>query len=145
VNPNASAVLHREWCHALLSVSCPVLHERAAQITVSKLPRATKIGDAITDVGLRLKQAGQRASVAQQGRRCRTDLHEADLTNPSNSTRIISTLDLHYRIRDIRRKPHLLGFTPDCLKMSFTSRCIGLRHSDEALSDGRQWNIRKIG
>jgi hypothetical protein len=113
VDPNASAILHREWCHALLSVSCPILHERAAQITVSKLPRAPKIRDAITDVGLRLKQTGQRASVAQHGRRCRTDLHETDLTDPSNSARIISTLDLHYRIRDIRGKPHLLGFTPD--------------------------------
>jgi hypothetical protein len=125
-------------------VSCPVLHERAAQITVSKLPRAPKIRDAITNIGLRLKQTGQRASVAQHGRRCRTDLHETDLTNSSDSTRIISTLDLHYRIRNIRRKPHLLGFTPDCLKMSFTSRCIGLRHPDETLNDGRQGDIRKI-
>ena len=65
--------------------------------------------------------------------------------NASNSTRIISTLDLHYRIRDIRRKPHLLGFTPDCLKMSFTPRCIGLRHPDETLNNGRQWDIREIG
>jgi hypothetical protein len=144
VNSNASAVLHREWCHALLSVSCPILHKRAAQVTVSKLPRATKIGDAIANVRFGLKQSGQRAPVAQHGRRCRTDLHETDLTDPSNSARIISTLDLHYRIRDIRRKPHLLGFTPDCIKMNFTPGCMSLRHPDEALNDGRQWDIREI-
>jgi hypothetical protein len=29
--------------------------------------------------------------------------------------------------------------------MNLTPGCIGLRHPDEALNDGRQWDIREIG
>jgi hypothetical protein len=126
-------------------MSCPVLHKRAAQVTVSKLPSATKICDPIANVGFGLKQSRQRASVAQHGRRCRADLHETDLTHPSNSTGNISTLDLHYRIRNIRRKSHLLGLPPDSIKMKLTSGCIGLGHPDKGLNNGRQRDIRKIG
>jgi hypothetical protein len=126
-------------------VSCSVLHECAAQVTVSKLPRATKIGDAIANVRFGLKQTGQRASVAQHGRRCRTDLHETDLTDPSNGTRIISTLDLHYRVRNIRGKSRLLGLTPDSIKMNLTPGCIGFGHPDKAVDGGRQGDIWEIG
>jgi hypothetical protein len=126
-------------------VSCPVLHEGAAQVTVSKLPRATKIRDAIANVGFGLEQSGQRASVAQHGRRRRTDLHESDLTNASNGTRIISTLDLHDRVRNIRRKSRLLGPTPDGIKMNLAPGCRGLGHPDKAVDSGRQGDIGKIG
>jgi hypothetical protein len=126
-------------------MSCPVLHKRSAQVTVSKLPRATKICDPIANVGFGLKQSGQRASVAQHGRRCRADLHETDLTHPSDSTGNITTLDLHYRVRNIRRKSHLLSLTPDSIKMNLTPGSIGLRHPDKALNNRRQRNIRKIG
>jgi hypothetical protein len=122
-------------------VSCSVLHECAAQVTASKLPRAAKICDAIANVDSGLKQSGQRAPVAQHGRRRGTDLHESDLTNSSNGTRIISTLDLHYRVRNIRRKPRMLGLTPDGVKMNLAPGCIGLGHPDKAVDGGRQGDI----
>jgi hypothetical protein len=71
-------------------------------------------------------------------------LHEANLTNSSNRTRVITTLDLRYRVRNVRRKPHLLGFTPDCRKMSLAPWGIGLGHPDEALDDGRQGDIWEV-
>jgi hypothetical protein len=145
MSPNASAVLHRKWCHALLAVSGSVLHECAAQVTVSKLPRATKICDAIANVGFGLKQSGQRASVAQHGCGRRADLHESDLTHSSNGTRIISTLDLHDRVRKIRRKSRLLGLTPDGIEMNLAPGCIGLGHPNKAVDGGRQRNVRELG
>jgi hypothetical protein len=141
VSPNASAILHGEWRHALLTVARPVLHERTTQVTVSKLPRASKIRDAIANVRLRLKQPDQGASVAQHSGSCRTDLHKADLTNPSHGTRIISTLHLCDRISDIRRETRLLGLAPDGIEMSLAPWCIGLGHRNKALNGGRQRNV----
>jgi hypothetical protein len=145
VSPNASAILYGEWRHALLTVSRPILHERAAQVPFGKLPGTSKIRDAIANVCFRLKQSGQGAPVAQHGGRCRTDLHEADLTDPSDSIRVISTLDLCDRVSDIGRETHLLGFTPDGIEMSLAPRRIGPGHPHEALNSRRQRDIRKIG
>ena len=141
MSPNASAIFHGEWRHALLTVSRPILHERAAQVPFGKLPRPTEILDAIANVCLRLKQPDQGASVAQHGGRCRTDLHEADLTDPANGTRIISTLDLGDRVSNVRRKTHLLGFAPDGIEMGLPPWCIGPGHRKKALNSRRQRNI----
>jgi hypothetical protein len=141
VGPNAPAILDGEWRHALLTVARPILHERTTQVTFSKLPSTSKIRDAIANVCLRLKQPDQGASVAQHGGRCRTDLHEADLTDPANGTRIISTLDLGDRVSNVRRKTHLLGFAPDGIEMGLPPWCIGPGHRKKALNSGRQRNI----
>jgi hypothetical protein len=72
-------------------------------------------------------------------------LHEADLTDPSDSIRVVSTLNLCDRVSDIGRETQLLGFTPDGIEMSLAPRLVGLGHPDEALNGRRQRDVRKTG
>jgi hypothetical protein len=144
MGPDASTILHGQRSHSLFTVSGSVFHESATQVTPGKLPSASQIRNAIADVCLWFKQPGHGATVAQHGRGCRTDLHEADLTHPSQGIRIIATLNLRDRVRNIRRETSLLSFTLDGIKMSFAPLCVGLRQSDEAFNRGRQRNLWEI-
>jgi len=98
-------------------MSGAVFHQGAAQVAIGKLPGTGQIHDTIANIRFWLEQSGQGAPVAQHSRCCRAYLHKTNLSDPSDSSRIIGALDLRHRVGNLARKACLLCLAPGDVKM----------------------------
>jgi hypothetical protein len=80
-----------------------VLHERPAKVSAGQAPRLGKVTYTITKVGLRLRQIGRCTPEAEQLGCLWSDLHQSDLADSANSSRIVPALNPHYRVNKGRR------------------------------------------
>src|SRR5829696_1683154 len=132
----AAAILYRERGHGLVSPPSSILHQRAADITLSKLPCSGEISHAITDVRLGLKKVCHSAGEAQHGCGLWTDLHQPDLAHPANRMWIERTLNADHCISYRGRQIRLLRVTGQGFEVGAAALAVGPRQPNQLANDG---------
>ena len=65
--------------HRLRAVAALIAQDRPAGVAVGEPVCLGEVADAVTQVGLRIEEAGRRALVAERVRGARIDLHEPEM------------------------------------------------------------------
>jgi predicted secreted protein len=79
----------------------PVLHQGPAEVAIGEPPRSRQVLDTIADIHLGLCEFGWATFETQHGRRRWPDLHQADLSDPSDDKRVIAAFNLGNGVRDL--------------------------------------------